>query len=350
MNKNKRVLESNIFQLTVAYLSNNEKPNYNDKDLIEFNDEQITFEMLKEFFYDNNFGFFEINEQYSYADELMILNKTIKNYETAVMKILDLDYFKINNVNRMNFIDILNNKFISNKKVKVDNVSKISLIKDVNSYNSLYDFKIYNQSLNLNDIISRLYQNNNKYNKTHLRIKIIANYYSLHLNEEVNMCFNYLVEIPKDKENGQHLKNHIKNQQYVPEEEVNDEPKHYERKHDERKHDERKHDEPKHDEPKHDEPKHDENDKQFINMIYSEYNDVDDDSDVYSTVSSLGDRTNYENYSTTSVSSLGESTTSVSSLGDRTNFENYSTSVSSLGDRTSLNSCNLNSCNLNSYF
>lgn len=241
------ILESNIFQLTVAYLANSEKSNYNEDDLIDFDDEHVTIEMLKDYFFDNNFGFFEINQQYSCTDELMILNKTIKNCETTVMNILNVDKFKPN-LNRMNFIDIIYNKFISNKKVKVDNVSKISFIKDVNKYNSLFDFKIYNQCLKLNDVISCLYQTNNKNNKTHLRLKVIANYYSEHLNEEVNMGFNFLVEIPKDKVPPQPKKK----QRFIVEEE----------------------------------PKKDE--KQYLNIVYSQYN-ASDDSDVASTSS--------ENYS-----------------------------------------------------
>jgi hypothetical protein len=200
MNKKNEVLESNICQLTIAYLSNIEKANYDkDKEIIEFNDEKITFEMLNEYFFDNNFRSFEVNEKYADSDDLMILNKTIKNYEPSVMKILRVDNFKLNS-NRMNFIDILSNKFISNKKVKIDPISKISFIKDVNKYNSLYDFKIYNQFLSLNDIISYLYQNCNKDEKTHIRIKIIANYYSVELNEEINMSFNFLVEIPRNNQ------------------------------------------------------------------------------------------------------------------------------------------------------
>jgi hypothetical protein len=146
MSKQLEILEGRIFQLTVAYLSNNEKTTYNHKETVELNDVEITFEMMKEFFYDNNFGFFEISDQFANSDELMILNKTIKNYEHSLIKILRVDNFKIKNENRINLIDILNNKFISNKKVKINNVSKISFIKDVNNYNSLYDFKISESS------------------------------------------------------------------------------------------------------------------------------------------------------------------------------------------------------------
>jgi hypothetical protein len=214
MKKNFEILERNIFPLTVAFLTNSEQSTYDEKSVIDFQDEHITFNMLQDVFFDNNYGFFELNSQFFGSEELMILNKTLKNDDQTIMKILNINNFK--RTNKVNLMDMLINKFITNKKIQINNVLKISFIKDINKYKSLYDFKIYNQFLNFDDVVSCLYQTNNKDNKTHLRIKIIANYYSVDLNEEINMGFNFLVEIP-NKIN-EEPKQNIKVQKYISEE------------------------------------------------------------------------------------------------------------------------------------
>jgi hypothetical protein len=238
MNKKLEILERNIFPLTVAFLSNSEQSTYDEKSVIDFHDEHITFNMLQDFFFDNNYGFFELSPQFSGSNELMILNKTLKNDDQTIMKILNIDNFK--RTNKVNLMDMLINKFITNKKIQINNVLKISFIKDINKYKSLYDFKIYNQFLNFNDVVSCLYQTNNKDNKTHLRIKIIANYYSDVLNEEINMGFNFLVEIPNNI--NEEPKQNIKVQKYISEEIKT-------------------------------------NENEFVNMVYSEYNGGDNGLD-----------------------------------------------------------------------
>jgi hypothetical protein len=95
-------------------------------------------------------------------------------------------------------IDIITNKFITNKKMKINETSKLFFIKDINNYKSLLDFKVYNKFLNFDEIHGIYKQQFNKNNKKYFRFKIYANYYSDVLDESLTMAFNYLVEIPKN--------------------------------------------------------------------------------------------------------------------------------------------------------
>jgi len=175
-------LESNIFQLTIAYLSNNENAAL-DTDVIEFNDVEMSFEMFKNSFYHNNYEYFELNSQFTEVEELMIQNKTIRHFDSKIFK----------NGTRLNLVDIVNNKFISNKKMKINDIKRLAFIKDINRYNSLLDFKIYNNHLTIDDIFTTFNQHVDKDTKKYFRFKIIANYYSDDLDESVTMSFNYLV-------------------------------------------------------------------------------------------------------------------------------------------------------------
>ena len=177
-------LESNIFQLTIAYLSNNENAAL-DTDVIEFNDVEMSFEMFKNSFYHNNYEYFELNSQFTEVEELMIQNKTIRHFDSKIFK----------NGTRLNLVDIVNNKFISNKKMKINDIKRLAFIKDINRYNSLLDFKIYKNYLNFDDIFTLFNQQVNKDTKKYFRFKVIANYYSDDLDESVTMSFNYLVPI-----------------------------------------------------------------------------------------------------------------------------------------------------------
>lgn len=177
-------LESNIFQLTIAYLSNNDNAAV-DTDVIEFNDVEMSFELFKNSFYHNNYEYFELNSQFTEVEELMIQNKTIRHFDSKIFK----------NGTRLNLVDIVNNKFISNKKMKINDIKRLAFIKDINRYNSLLDFKIYKNYLNFDDIFTLFNQQVNKDTKKYFRFKVIANYYSDDLDESVTMSFNYLVPV-----------------------------------------------------------------------------------------------------------------------------------------------------------
>ena len=68
----------------------------------------------------------------------------------------------------------------------------------MNNYNTIFDFKIHNKFLNLDDVIMIYNHQFNKNKKSLFRFKIFTNYYSEDLDESLTMSFNYLVEIPKN--------------------------------------------------------------------------------------------------------------------------------------------------------
>jgi len=199
-------LEKNILEIYVSYLSNSENA-IPSSDIIQFEDINITLDMFKSCFFDNNYEFFELNNQFSEYEEFLIHNKTIKNGDFKFMKYKtnknsDLPSSNSGNVlkrtNKVILIDIMSNKFICNKKMKINDIKKIAFIKDINKYNSLFDFKIYNHHLSFDDIISIYNHHPNKNNKNYFRFKIITSYYSNELDETISVCFNYLVETPKE--------------------------------------------------------------------------------------------------------------------------------------------------------
>jgi len=181
-------LEGKIFQITIADLANTNNPPIANE-TIEFKDTKITFELFKTIFFDNNYNYFELSNQFRDYDQVSINNKVItkstffKNYIGGT---------------KVNIIDILILKYMQNKKTRLDDISRISLLKDFNTYDSLIDFKIYNNQLSLDDVktLFRLYDN--KHSKKYFRFKIKATYYSSALDETISMYFNYLVKIPKD--------------------------------------------------------------------------------------------------------------------------------------------------------
>lgn len=184
MSKSLSLDESLIMQFPVAYLGNSEKSLF-DNDVIEFGDVRLSFDKFLSLFYNNNYKFFELNEQFSKIDELLIDNKRIINSKSK-------------STNKVYLIDIITNKFITNKKMKISDTSKLFFIKDINNYKSLLDFKVYNKFLNFDEIHGIYKQQFNKNNKKYFRFKIYANYYSDVLDESLTMAFNYLVEIPKN--------------------------------------------------------------------------------------------------------------------------------------------------------
>lgn len=179
-------LENKIFQITIANLANNDKLVV-ENDIIEFNDVEMSLELFKNCFYDNNYRFFEINNQFSQLEELKIHNKTIKS----------ANFKNYKNGTKIDLIDVMTYKYIKNKKTKINDTAKLFLIKDISIHNSLLDFKIYNTHLNFDNILDIYKQNKNIKNKEYFRFKIKANYYSSDLDENICFYFNYLVKIPK---------------------------------------------------------------------------------------------------------------------------------------------------------
>ena len=188
MNKNFSVesLENQVYQITIANLANSEDIK-TDIDAIEFNDVEMPLELFKNCFFNNNYRFFELNNQYSHLDELKIHNKTIKSSNFKNYK----------NGTKLDLIDVISYKFIKNKKTKISDVAKMYLIKDLSLYNSLLDFKIYNTHLSFDNIVSIYNMYINRKTKKYFRFKIKAAYYSADLDETLSLYFNYLVKIPK---------------------------------------------------------------------------------------------------------------------------------------------------------
>ena len=203
INENKIYLEKSIIEINISCISNHENPISIDK-IIDFDDVKISLDLFKNCFFENNYEFFELNTQFTNNEEFLIHNKTIKNcdfkfmkYKTNKNSVFSISGVSTQRTNKVILIDIMSNKFISNKKTKINDIKKISFIKDINKYNSLFDFKIHISHLCFDDIISIYNQHPNKNNKKYFRFKIIAIYYSNELDESLSMCFNYLVEIPK---------------------------------------------------------------------------------------------------------------------------------------------------------
>ena len=97
---------------------------------------------------------------------------------------------------KVNIIDILILKYMKNKKTRLDDVSKISLVEDFSLYDSLLDFKVYNNHLSLDNIFTLFNMYKNKSHKKYFRFKVKATYYSSVIDETISMYFNYIVKIP----------------------------------------------------------------------------------------------------------------------------------------------------------
>jgi len=184
MNKDIYLFESSVLPISVAYLGNTDKSTL-DNDVIDFEDVNLSYENFIYLFFDNNYHFFHVNEQFSKHEDLLIDNKIIKN-------------MKAKSTNKLFLIDLITNKFIKNKKLKLNENLRLNLIKDMNNYNTIFDFKIHNKFLNLDDVIMIYNHQFNKNKKSLFRFKIFTNYYSEDLDESLTMSFNYLVEIPKN--------------------------------------------------------------------------------------------------------------------------------------------------------
>lgn len=181
-------LERRIYQITIADLANSDNV-FTHNEPIEFKDIKMSFDLFKYCFYDNNYKHFDLNSQIKDMDEISINNKIIKqpsvykNYESGT---------------KVNIIDIMTLKYIENKKTKLDDIKKLSLVKDFNKYNTLIDFKMYNTHLGVDDILTLFNHYHNKNSKKYFRFKIKTTYYSVDLDESISMYFNYLVKIPKN--------------------------------------------------------------------------------------------------------------------------------------------------------
>ena len=180
-------LESQIFEITIAHLANNGN-HTKDNDSIELNDVKITFDLFKRCFFENSYDTFQVNCQYSTLEQLLLENKTIKKSNFRSFK----------NGAKFNLLDIMNYKHIKDKKTKACDVSNLSLLKDLSLYTSLVDFKIYNNSLSLDNIYAIFNQHVNKKSKKYFRFKIKTSYYSVDLDETLSIYFNFLVKIPKN--------------------------------------------------------------------------------------------------------------------------------------------------------
>jgi hypothetical protein len=180
----KTALEIKVLEIPIAYISNVDITR-TISDVIEFEDVELSLDLFKNCFYHNYYKYFEINEQFQNIDELQLQNKKIKH--------INFNNYK---TNKTNMVDIMCSKFIKNKKRRVSDLAKISFIKEINSYKSLTNFGICNHSLSFNDITTIYNEHTYRKSKKYLRFKIKVVYYSIDLDEDITLIFNYLVKIP----------------------------------------------------------------------------------------------------------------------------------------------------------
>jgi hypothetical protein len=197
--------ERKVFQITIADLANVSNPPVINE-TIEFKDTKIPFDLFKNCFFDNNYNYFELNNQFRNIEAITINNKIIK----------ESIFFK-NYVGgtKVNITDILILKYMQNKKARLDDISRISLIKDFNTYNSIVDFKVYNNYLSLDDVFTLFNMYKNKNSKKYFRFKIKVTYYSSVLDETISMYFNYIVKIPKNIDKYNNVKKSVCDNEFV---------------------------------------------------------------------------------------------------------------------------------------
>ena len=181
------ISESNIFQITIAHLANNDKP-VCDNDALELNDVLMSFDLFKCVFFENNYDTFQINNQYHDLDALLIGNKTIKSSNFRCYK----------NGVKFNLMDIMHYKHIKDKKTRCCDVSHLGLAKELSLHTSLVNFHVYHNSLSFDNVLAVYNHHVNKKSKNYFRFKIKVSYYSADLDTTLSVYFNYLVKIPKN--------------------------------------------------------------------------------------------------------------------------------------------------------
>jgi len=180
--------EKRIFQITLADLSNVSNHEV-VRNIIEFKDIKVPFDIFKHCFFDNNYNHFEMNEQFRNFEALGINNKVVKKNSC---------FKNYTDGTKVNIIHILISNYMQNKKSRLDDIARISLIKDFGKFDSLLDFKVYSNHLSLDDVFTLFNHYKYKSTKKYFRFKIKATYYSSILDETISMYFNYIVKIPKN--------------------------------------------------------------------------------------------------------------------------------------------------------
>jgi len=188
-NTNLESLESKIFGITIAHLSNSNKE-LNDNDFIELNDVKISMDLFKNCFFNNNSRFFELNHQFRDSEAFKLNIKTIKYTNFKHDK----------NNTKLDLYDIMTYKYIKNKKTKLNDGSRLFLMRELSDHTSLTDFTIYHSNLSYENILNVFNNYRHRKNKKYFRFKIKVNYYSVNLDENLVVYFNYLVKIPKKGE------------------------------------------------------------------------------------------------------------------------------------------------------
>jgi len=185
----RKVCERKVCEIIFAHLSNSdEKIDINNNiDIYDLEDIRLSLNIFKSHFYDNIYNCLKINEQFRHSLNFSIRNQclkhsTYKNYHSNV---------------RFNLVDILINKYIDNKKKKINDITKLHLIKETEKNKSILDFNVIESYLNFNDILDIYSQNNLNKFKKFFRLKIIIHYHSSILDENITIGCNYLVKIPK---------------------------------------------------------------------------------------------------------------------------------------------------------
>ena len=182
--------ESKICEIIFAHLSNSDgqKIDINKSiDIYELEDITLPLHIFKLQFYDNIYDCLKINEQFRHSTNFLIKNQLLKHSA----------YKNYHNNIRFNLVDILINRYIDNKKKKINDITKLHLIKETEKNKSILDFVVLESYLNFNDILDIYSQNNQNKYKKFLRLKIIIHYHSSILDENITIGCNYLVKIPK---------------------------------------------------------------------------------------------------------------------------------------------------------
>jgi hypothetical protein len=182
-------LESRVFEITIAHLANTNKEVI-DNDFIELNDVKISMDLFKNCFFNNNSRFFELNHQFREIDALKLNNKTVKYANFKSDK----------NGAKLDLYDVMLYKYLKNKKTKMNDGSRLILMKELSNHTSLIDFAFYKNHLSYENILSALNHSHHRKNKKYFRYKLKVNYYSDNLDENLVLYFNYLVKIPKKHE------------------------------------------------------------------------------------------------------------------------------------------------------
>ena len=185
VNDSNNIDEKYICELVIGFLSNIDSENYENK-FFELEDKICSFEQFCYLLYNNHPGYFSVNKQNLNNELLTIIGNVKENHKKL--------FFRKNA--KLSIIDNFTKRYINKFHTAMPNQLNIKFLKDVNNFTSLADFDYVFRTLSLDDIINHFYQYYNYEIFKYFRFKVIVNYYSSDLQENISIACNYLVEIP----------------------------------------------------------------------------------------------------------------------------------------------------------